>query len=137
VTIKTSDKTILRIKDLSEQPPSRFVLLPAGLERVIIALDAYEILDGIFTAYIGDDHNTPIFTIPVAAGFVLIDRLLTDHETLYEVMKRMHADEKEAEKIHDELTKGDSKHKHDGEERGKVIQFPGREPDPTVPGQYL
>lgn len=137
MTIKTSEKTILRIKDLSEQPQSRFVLLPAGLERVIIALDAYDITDGILSAYREDDLRTPIFSIPVAGGYVLIDRELTDSETLMEVMKRMHADEKEAEKLHDELTKGDPKHKHDGEERGKVIQFPGREPDPTVPGQYL
>jgi hypothetical protein len=143
--VRTSEKTIIRIKDLAEQAASRFVILPGSLDRVIIACNYYEIQDGVVTAYM-DEGLQPIFSMPVANGFVLIDRTLTDTESLAQTMTRMYQDEKEAERMHDELTKDDPAHKHDGHPKGgKILHLkPGQidprdhqpEDDRPFPGQY-
>jgi hypothetical protein len=147
MTTKTSEKTIVRIKDLIEQPAeTRFLLLPGGLDRVIIACNYYEILEGVITVYM-DEKLEPIFAAPVANGFVIVDRQLTDRESMAELMKRMYADEKEAQDIHDELTKGDEAHAklHAHEKGGDNVRHlhpmppvpaaDGPKPPPT--GQYL
>jgi hypothetical protein len=145
VTVKTSEKSILRIKDLKEQPEdTRFVLLPGGLDRVIICCNWYDVTDGIITAYL-DKDLVPIFAAPVAGGFIIVDRQLTDTESMAQVMTRMYHDEKEAELLHDELTRGDESHKHKHHGDGKVVDmFPGPVPaaptdgpKPPPTGQYL
>lgn len=141
--MKTSEKSILRIVDLKEQPASRFVLLPAGLDRVIIACDYYDVTEEVLTAYgPGGPEAGPIFCSPVAAGFVIVDRKLTTTESLLDMMKRMHGDEIEAGKIHAELEEAaalDAQPKPKAP--GKIIQLrPDFEPPaaPTPhPGQYL
>jgi hypothetical protein len=104
VTLKTSDRTILRIKDVQEQGPSRFVLLPGGLDRVIIACEYYEIVEGVITAYGPDGlEGGLLFSAPVASGYVLLDRTLCDTETVESSLRRMFDDEQTAKKLHKEL----------------------------------
>jgi hypothetical protein len=143
VTTKTSEKSIIRIKDLLEQPAdTRFLLLPGGLDRVIIACNYYEILEGVITVYI-DEKLEPIFAAPVASGFIIVDRMLADRESMVELMKRLYADEKEAQDIHDELTKGDEAHAklHAHETGGDNVRDLFPQPPaangPKPPGQYL
>jgi hypothetical protein len=89
---------------LQEQGTSRFVLLPGGLDRVIIACEFYEILDGVITAYGPDSiEGGPLFSAPVASGYVLLDRTLCDVETVESSLRRMHQDEQDAKKLHKEL----------------------------------
>jgi hypothetical protein len=106
--MKTSDKTILRINDLAEQPDSRYVLLPAGLDRVIVGCNSFEFSDEQLFVYASEDGTGwPLFVCPAAGGYVLVQRVLTSHETLLETMKRLHSDEQEAERLHEEFVKAD------------------------------
>lgn len=139
---KTSERTIIRIKDLGDQPTSRFVLLPGGLDRVIISCEFFEVLDGIITVY-GPEGRAAglLFSGPVANGYVLLAREICELETVEKSLRRMASDEKDAEKLHEELY-------GTGAGKEKPITTPGQirylrptdDPDfePLPPtGQYL
>lgn len=142
---KTSERTIIRIKDLTDQAPSRFVLLPGGLDRVIIGCEFYEVLDGVMTVYGPNGRaGSPLFSAPVASGYVLIDRALCEMETVEKSLRRMASDEQEAERLHEELY-GHDKGKKKATESGNLrFLRPPDDPDydPTAApgpptGQYL
>ena len=145
---KTSERTIIRVKDLADQPAHPFVLLPGGLDRVIIACGAITVVDECIQAYatLGDaQRKSPLlFSAPLANGFVFLDRALCELETVEVGLRRMAADEKEAVKLHEELY-GDS-HDH-GDKAAKkpgtlsILRPPKDDDDPDFqppsPGQYL
>jgi hypothetical protein len=134
--MKTSEKSILRVLDLQEQPAeSEFVLLPTGLDRVLVACDSYMAPDDSLTVY--GPGEAPLCNISTFG--VVIKRALVTTETLMDMMRRMHADQREAEQVHEELeaaaAKQDAKPPIDPHEMGKLLPFPS--PPDRGHGTYL
>ena len=143
MTTRSSDRSIIRVKDLTEQGPSRFVLLPGGLDRVIIACDYYDIVEGVITAYgPGWTADGPLFSAPIASGYVLLDRRICDVETIEAGLRRMYSDQKDAERLAEELG-ADEKTKKKGSlsvlrpSEHELEDEDGPFAPPTGPGQYL
>lgn len=140
------DRTSVSMKDLKEQPDSRYVAIVGGVEGGAIAIDAYEIQDGIFQGYIFTDtpdettkligryHCLRVISFPSNGGFIVIRRDRAELQTNEQVLRRVHADQDRVKVLEAELHPTG----------GKILPFRNRgelghdpEPDDAHPGQYL
>jgi hypothetical protein len=152
--MKTSERTILRVKDLSEQiAPApggiefgwMYYLLPAGLDRVVIGCNSVQIVEGVLNVYRSLDPLGPVlFSCPVASGYVLIAAGLADTDTVEGTIRRVHEDELEAEKLAAELHAEKPLKTEDNVTYLKPSQLdksdekgPFEPPPAAGPGQYL
>lgn len=138
-------RTVLQMLDLSEQPPTPYVFFPPAEHRAPIAIDTWEVDDGmVYGKQRMEGILTAVVSMPADKGWVVYHRSLLREMTTEDSIREAAARATAAMELERELAPGGAE---DGDlPAGRVIVFPngpralgtGEADDVRPnPGQYI
>lgn len=111
-------RTLVAVKDLGEQPASRYVLVAGAGGTRYYAVDWWEVVDGTVNFYQGatGSDSKLIFACKVEGSWSIVNREVAELLTEEEVLRSAQDDHKALDALHKELHP---------EEAGAVARDPG------------
>ena len=99
-------RTLVAVKDLNEQPDSKFVLVAGAGGTRYYAVDSYGVMQDT-VAFFREGSTLPVFVCKIDGTWSLVRRDVIDLVTEEEVLRSSKNDHDALEKLHGELHPGE------------------------------
>lgn len=129
------DRILVRLKNLPETPPRKYVLMFGSIEMGAMYIDSYRVVDDVFYGSVDGKTAPPEICFPASAGFLVLPTAHVRFESMETVLRKNHSDQARAEALEKELHP-DAKSRHsnaDDDPAGGVMAVLLNGPPPADP----